>query len=81
MPKLWEYNGYKFFFFSNEGTPREPRHVHVRKGVQVAKFWLDSTVSVASSFGMSARELNMLEKLVEEKNDYFRRKWDEYFYA
>jgi hypothetical protein len=32
VPKVFEYGGYKFFFFSNEGEPMEPCHVHVRKG-------------------------------------------------
>lgn len=31
--------GFSFYFFSNENN--EPRHVHVRKGDGMAKFWLD----------------------------------------
>ena len=31
MPKVFEINGFKFFFFSNEGNPLEPCHIHVRK--------------------------------------------------
>lgn len=40
MPKVFEWNGYRFHFFSNEGDPREPAHIHVRKGRNTAKFWL-----------------------------------------
>jgi hypothetical protein len=32
MPVILRYKGYKFFFFSNEGDPRESAHVHVRRG-------------------------------------------------
>ncbi|MCP4109321.1 MAG: DUF4160 domain-containing protein [Desulfobacteraceae bacterium] len=32
--------GYRFFFYSNEGNPLEPLHIHVRKGEAVAKFWI-----------------------------------------
>lgn len=40
MPTIFRYKGYRFFFFSNEGFPPEPPHVHVRQGERVAKFWL-----------------------------------------
>lgn len=79
MPKVFEWNGYKFFFFSNEGIPREPCHVHVRKGGQYAKFWVDPYVSLASSYEMTAKELLLLEKTVHQNIDTIRRKWDEHF--
>ena len=40
MPKVFEWNGYRFHFFADEGDPREPMHIHVRKGRDNAKFWL-----------------------------------------
>jgi hypothetical protein len=79
MPKVFEWNGYKFFFFSNEGIPREPCHVHVRKGGQYAKFWVNPYVSLASSYEMTAKELLLLEKIVHQNIDTIRRKWDEHF--
>jgi hypothetical protein len=79
MPKVFEWNGYKFFFFSNEGIPREPCHVHIRKGGQYAKFWVDPYVSLASSYEMTAKELLLLEKIVHQNIDTIRRKWDEHF--
>jgi hypothetical protein len=79
MPKIFEWNGYKFFFFSNEGNPLEPCHVHVRKEGRLAKFWVEPAVGLASSWGMSSVELNRLEKVVEEKSKLIRRRWDEHF--
>jgi hypothetical protein len=38
MPKIFEIEGYRGFFFSNEGTPQEPVHIHVKKGEGEAKF-------------------------------------------
>lgn len=32
MPVVFRWKNLKFFFFSNEGDPREPPHVHVRSG-------------------------------------------------
>lgn len=40
MPVVFRYRGCRFFFYSNEGVPKEPLHVHVQKGEAVAKFWL-----------------------------------------
>ena len=79
MPKILEWRGYKFLFFSNEGKPLEKPHIHVRKGKNIAKFWLEPKVILASSWGMSSKELSILENHVEINIDLFRSKWDEYF--
>lgn len=63
MPSVFRHNGYRFFFYSNEGDPREPLHIHVRKAEAVAKLWLKPHPSVAESFGMSAHELRNCSKL------------------
>ena len=79
MPKIFEWKGYKFFFFSNEGTPREPCHIHVRKGEQVAKFWVEPVVSLAWAYEMSSGELKSIQRVIEEKQDEIRSSWNEYF--
>ena len=40
MPTLFRLLGYRFFFYSNEGDPREPPHVHVARDTAEAKLWL-----------------------------------------
>ena len=65
MPIVFRHGGFKFFFYSNEGDPREPVHIHIRKGDGEAKFWL-MPVSVASSDGFDARTLRDRAKLVDE---------------
>jgi hypothetical protein len=47
MPKVFDWNGFRFHFFSNEGDPREPVHIHVTKAPATAKFWISPEVSVA----------------------------------
>ena len=79
VPKIFEWNGYKFFFFSNEGNPLEPPHVHVRKGSAVAKMWLDPYVSLASSWGLTSKELSRIQRVIEDRRDDIRSKWNEYF--
>ena len=59
------YKGFRFFFYSNEGSPREQLHVHVRLGSSEAKLWLEPQVRVAASFGFDA---STLRELVAEGN-------------
>ena len=79
MPVVFRYKGYRFFFFSNEGVPREALHVHVRKGEALAKIWLEPDVSIAESYGMLSKELAELLKVARAKQAYFRRCWNEFF--
>jgi hypothetical protein len=79
MPVVFRYGGFRFFFFSNEGDPREPGHVHVRKGSASAKFWLTPEVRVARSDGFDARILRELVGVVEENKELIERSWNEYF--
>lgn len=79
MPKVLEVDGYRFFFFSNEGEPLEPCHIHVRKGNGLAKFWLDPEVRLAESIAFSAKELRFIEKTINDNQETIRRCWDEFF--
>lgn len=79
MPVVFRWKGYRFHFFSNEGDPREPVHIHVRKGDADAKFWLFPGVEVAYNRGFSARTLRQLQEVVEERQDEIAEAWDDYF--
>ncbi|MBC7623514.1 MAG: DUF4160 domain-containing protein [Aeromicrobium sp.] len=79
MPVIFRYKGYRFFFYSNEGSPREPVHVHVRGSDGEAKFWLHPTVHLGGSDGFDARTLRELAEAVEENTAIIERAWHEYF--
>lgn len=79
MPVVFRFKGYRFFFYSNEGDPREPLHIHVHKGNAVAKFWLEPEASVAESYGMSAHELRELLNVAIEHRKEIERYWNEHF--
>jgi len=79
VPKILEWRGYKFFFFSNEGDPLEPCHIHIRKDGNVAKFWVTPVISLASSWGMTPKELNRLEAKVYEIKPLIEERWNEHF--
>lgn len=79
MPRVYEENGYMFFFFSNEGNPHEPCHIHVRKGGALAKYWLEPDVELVDSYGFSASELKYIEKSIEEHSALIEERWNEFF--
>lgn len=79
MPVVFRYNGFRFFFYSNEGSPREPMHVHVRLGSSEAKLWLEPQVRVGSSFGFDASTLRELVEVAQGNRALIERTWHEYF--
>jgi len=79
MPVVFSYKGYRFFFYSNEGNPLEPYHIHARKGESVAKFWIEPEISVAASYDISSSELKELMDVLGENKELIKRYWDEYF--
>jgi len=76
MPTVLRASGFRFFFYSLEGS--EPPHTHVEHGDNVAKFWLDP-VSVAESHGFRSHELNRLRALVIEHRMKFLEAWNAHF--
>ena len=79
MPVVFRYKGYRFFFYSNEGDPLEPLHVHVRKAESVAKFWLEPQPGVAEAYGLTSHELRELLEVAIENTELIRRYWNEHF--
>ena len=51
MPNVLRISGFRFFFYSLEGS--EPLHIHVEHADNVAKFWLEP-VSLEESHGFRA---------------------------
>ena len=79
MPVIFHHRGFRFFFYSNEGTPREPIHIHVEKDNVEAKFWLRPEVRVAYNDGYDARTLRELQSMVEANAHRIVRAWNEHF--
>jgi hypothetical protein len=79
LPVVFRYNGVRFFFYSNEGAPREPAHIHAQQGECEAKFWLRPVVTVADSRGFDRRTLADLVRVVLERRDMIEARWNEFF--
>jgi hypothetical protein len=79
MPVVFRHGGLRYFFFSNEGMPREPRHVHVKGGGRDAKIWLEPDISLADSYGFNSSELSTILQTVATNRNRLLRAWDEHF--
>ncbi|KMQ75033.1 DUF4160 domain-containing protein [Marinobacter subterrani] len=79
MPVIFRYQGFKFFFYSNEGNPLEPAHVHVRASGKEAKFWLCPTAALARNDGFDARTIRVLLEVTEQNRQRFEEAWYDYF--
>lgn len=81
MPLVFRQSGYRFHFFSNEGDPREPAHVHVTGDGRNAKFRLQPTVAVAYNRGFGERALADLTRIVAERRAEIEKAWHDHFGA
>lgn len=79
MPVVFRVNGFRFHFYSDEGDPREPVHIHIRKAGDNAKFWLYPEVCMAYNFGFDARTLAELERIVTDHRQQIEDAWNDHF--
>ena len=75
MPVVFRSDGYRFFFYSNEGRPLEAPHVHIERGGCEAKFWLSPDVSVAYKDGFNARVLHEFLGFAEANGERIEKGW------
>lgn len=75
MPKIFEQDGYRFFFYSNE---HRPILVHVRCGSGGAVFDVEHGVKLRESLGLKMRELARAEELAEAHRQLIIDKWHEH---
>ncbi|MBK8534705.1 MAG: DUF4160 domain-containing protein [Candidatus Competibacteraceae bacterium] len=75
MPVVLHLDGFKFFFYANEGNPREPAHIHIRKSGAEAKFWLEPQVQLAQNDGFDAPTLRRIAEMVKNHQTQLQRNW------
>lgn len=80
MPHVLRSDGYRIFFYSDEGNPREPPQIHVVAGEKVAKFWLDPA-QLAKIQRLSASEIGALHRLATTHRNSLLEAWHAYFNA
>lgn len=79
MPIVFRQDGYRFFFYSNEGDPREPVHIHVQKAGAEAKIWVGDEIALDRSDGFDAKTLRKILEIVRSNRTIIEDRWNEYF--
>jgi hypothetical protein len=80
MPTIFRKNGWRIFFYSNEG--KEQMHVHAIKGETEAKYWISqklNMISCANSLNLSPMLQRELEELLIEQLPQIIKTWNIYF--
>ena len=74
MPTIFEKEGYRFFFYSND---HEPIHVHVRRGGGEAVFSMEEEVALRESSGLKVAELARAQELAQQNKRLIIERWHE----
>ncbi|MGH7042898.1 MAG: DUF4160 domain-containing protein [Acetobacteraceae bacterium] len=70
---------YPVSFFSNEGNPREPIHIHSDRGGAEAKLWLFPEGRIVEGTGFTPREQTDLVRIVASRRQQIMKAWHEHF--
>jgi len=76
MPTVLRHGPYRLFFYASDR--KEPPHVHVGRDDNEAKFWL-APPRLRRNRGFKQRDLNEIERIIEQNQERLMRSWDEYF--
>jgi hypothetical protein len=79
MPTILLINGWRFFFYSNEGY--EPIHIHCQKGERECKYWLKSNefdIDEAYSYNLSVSDKREVKKIIFEYFELIEKEWDKF---
>jgi hypothetical protein len=74
MPKIFEKDGYKFFFYSNEHR----RYTSTFAAQVVRPFSTEEGVELRESQGLKVRELAKAEELAAEHRELIIQRWHEH---
>ena len=76
MPKIFETEGFSFFFYMNE---HEPVHVHVKKQGKLAKFEIVNGHAVPIFGKLTKADMAKASELATENSELIVKKWFETF--
>ncbi len=71
MPTIFKSGDFRFFLFSNKGSPSDPEHIFVRRGRHVVQFWLKPAIVLADvDENFAAWELADIEQIIRKNKDF-----------
>ena len=85
MPQIFSIGAYRIYFWSNEGNPLEPVHVHIAKGQpekNATKIWITKSqhcLICNNNSKISSHVLNNLVEIIESRSFDVIAKWKEKF--
>ncbi len=80
MPTILYVQGWRFYFYSNEGN--EPTHVHASKGDAECKYWLHADrfdVTDEFEYNLTPRLRREVRQIIFEHFDQIVVAWQEHF--
>ena len=85
MPQVFRIGSYWVYFWTNEGDPLEPVHVHVTEGAPTAhatKIWITragKTYLCNNNSHIPPHTLRNIMRIVEARSAEIVGKWEDYF--
>ncbi|MCQ2595784.1 MAG: DUF4160 domain-containing protein [Treponemataceae bacterium] len=85
MPQVFKIGSYLIYFWTNEGKPVEPVHIHVTCGVPCendTKIWITKaggTIVAHNKSQIPAKKLTYIEKIIVSRKTEIIEKWKDYF--
>ncbi|HTB32084.1 MAG TPA: DUF4160 domain-containing protein [Bacteroidia bacterium] len=76
MPTVFYRNGFRFYFWSEEGN--EPAHIHINKGNGTAKYWLAPKIECEFTYGFKLSEERYIRETIQKEYKTLIAAWNEY---
>ena len=85
MPQIFRIGPYLIYFWTNEGVPLEPVHVHVSEGIpssNATKVWITKTgkcLLANNNSKIPTKTLRVVLSILEARSCEIIEKWVDYF--
>ena len=54
-------------------------HIHITSPDGEAKYWIEPVIALADYYALSEKQLNELQKVVEERKNEIKKAWKKHF--
>ena len=85
MPQIFRIGPYLIYFWTNEGVPLEPVHVHISEGIpssNATKVWITKTgkcLLANNNSKIPTKTLRVVLSILEARSCEIIEKWADYF--
>lgn len=85
MPQIFRIGPYLIYFWTNEGVPLEPVHVHVSEGIpssNATKVWITKTgkcLLANNNSKIPTKTLRVVLSILEARSGEIIERWADYF--